>query len=76
MLYDRPLLKLVIDQRIVEFWARIVEGKTTNIYHLLLNYLIKDSFENGISYNWVEKLISLFNNLCMLYIYIYNIKRR
>ena len=64
MLYGelgRTPLKLIINQRIIGFWARIVKGKQTNISQLLLlNYLIRDSSENGNSYNWLDNLISLF----------------
>ena len=51
--------ELIIDQRIIGFWARIVKGKAAKIYHLLLN---------GNSYIWLENLITLFNNLGMSYI--------
>ena len=37
----------------------MVRGEATIISHLLLNYLIRDSSENGNSYNWLENLISL-----------------
>ena len=47
----------------------IVKGKATKMSHLLLNYLIRDSSENGNSYNWLDNLISLFNNLGMSDIY-------
>ena len=68
----RTPLKLIIDQQNIGFWPRIVKGKSTNA-HLLLNYLIRySSFKkNGNSYNWLDNLISLFNNLvCQIYIYV------
>ena len=40
MLYGelgRTPLKLIIDKRVIVFWARIVKGKASNISHLLLN---------------------------------------
>ena len=70
MLYGelgRTPLKIIIAQRIIGFGAPIA----TNISHLLLNYIIRDSIENGNSYSWLDNLISLFNNLGMSNIYIY-----
>ena len=47
----------------------VLSGVVNKIYHLLINYFIRNSSENGNSYNWLEKLISVFNNLGMSNIY-------
>ena len=61
----RTPLKLIIDQQIIGFWERIA----IKISHLLINYLIRDSSEKDNRYNWLDNLISLFNNLGMSNIY-------
>ena len=68
MLYGelgRTPLKLIIDQRIIGFWARIVKGKITKISNLMLNYMIRDSSTNGHNYKWLEHVQHIFDNLGM-----------
>ena len=62
-----------LDQRIIGIGAHIVKSKATKISYLLPNYLIRDSFENDNSYNWLDNLISLFNTTKIL---LENIKRK
>ena len=49
--------KLINDQRIIGFGAHRVQGNATKMSDLLLIYLIRDSSENGDSYNWLEQFI-------------------
>ena len=59
MLYGelrRKPLKLIIQQRIIGFWARIVSGKQTKIYFLLYQLMFNDSLLHNYHYIWIKHI--------------------
>ena len=68
MLYGelgRMPLKLIINQRIISFWDRIITGKQTKVSALLHELMLWDSTVKGLSYKWTRNIENIFNNLGM-----------
>ena len=68
MLYgelERKPLALIIQQRIMGFWARIISGKQTKLSSLLYQLMLNDSLLHNYYYKWMEHVEDIFNNLGM-----------
>ena len=65
MLYGelgRMSLKLIINQRIISFWARIITDKQTKLSPLLHELMLWDSTIKVLSYKLTRNIENIFNN--------------
>ena len=49
-------LKLIINNKIICFWARLISGKQRKLLYLLYELMLWDSNINGFEYNWIKTL--------------------
>ena len=73
MLYrelGRKPLALIIQQRIIGFWARIIAGKQTKISFLLYQLMLNDYFLHNYHYKGMKHVEDIFNNLGMSNIWV------
>ena len=72
MLYGelgRKPLALIIQQKIIGFWARIISGKQSTISFLLYQLMSNDSLLHTYHYKWMKHVENIFNNMGMTYIW-------